>query len=129
LIFWAAPSGPFWRKNGGIQAFSGKFPIELTGNFFARNREFGFVEQGIQFHGTGNTISRNREYNFAEQGIQNGVCATNGAIMPIDCISSAAIGRWERADCGAAELFCAFIGSICTICISDSPSLGGKGCR
>jgi hypothetical protein len=36
-----------------------------------RNREFGFVKQGIRNHGTGNTKSNNREYEIAEQGIRN----------------------------------------------------------
>jgi hypothetical protein len=67
LIFWTPPLSPFWRENGGIQAFSGKSPVKLTGNFFARNREFRFVEQGIfcteqgiQFRGTGNSERRLR---------------------------------------------------------------------
>jgi hypothetical protein len=63
IDFFGSPgSGPNWQKNGGIQAVSGKFPVKLTGNFFARNREFSFeeqgifcTEQGIQFRGTGNS--------------------------------------------------------------------------
>jgi hypothetical protein len=64
LIFWAAPLGPNWREIGGIQAFSGQFPVKLTGNFFVRNREFGFVEQGIRFHRTGNSKRRKRNARY-----------------------------------------------------------------
>jgi hypothetical protein len=46
------------RRNSGI---FGQFPVKLTGNFCARNREFGFVEQGIRFHGTGNS-KRSQHY-------------------------------------------------------------------
>jgi hypothetical protein len=61
-FFGTPPWGPFWRENGGIQAFPVKLPVELTGNFFARNREYDSAEQGIRFGGTGNTIPRNREF-------------------------------------------------------------------
>jgi hypothetical protein len=56
--------GPFWRESAGIQAFSGQFPVKLTGNFFLRNREFSFVEQGIQFRGTGNSKRRKRNSRY-----------------------------------------------------------------
>jgi hypothetical protein len=67
LIFSTPPLGPFWRENGEIQAFSSQFPVKLTGNFFARNREYNsaeqgifFPEQGIRFGGTGNLKRRKR---------------------------------------------------------------------
>jgi hypothetical protein len=47
--------GQNWPETGGIQAFLGQIPVKLTGNFFARNREFNFVEQGIHFRRTGNS--------------------------------------------------------------------------
>jgi hypothetical protein len=64
LIFWAAPLGLFWRETPGIQAFSGQFPVELTGNFFVRNREFDSAEQGIRFRGTGNSKRRKRNSRY-----------------------------------------------------------------
>jgi hypothetical protein len=64
FVFFGTPdSGHFGWKAQISAIFQPEAPY--------RNREFGFVEQGIRNHGTGNTKARNREYEIAEQGIRN----------------------------------------------------------
>jgi hypothetical protein len=64
FVFFGMPdSGHFGWKARNSAIFQSEAPC--------RNREFGFVKQGIQNHGTGNTNPGNREYESREQGIRN----------------------------------------------------------
>jgi hypothetical protein len=64
IDFLGSAVGSVFAENGGIQGFSGIFPVKLTGNFFARNREYDSAEQGIHFRGTGNSKRRNRNLRY-----------------------------------------------------------------
>jgi hypothetical protein len=90
------------RRNSGI---SGKFPVKSTGNFFARNREFSFVEQGIQFRGTGNSKRRKRNLRCKWRDCAHRLHQQRENRMKLQGETG-----WERADAGVTVLFCTPIG-------------------